>query len=130
MSVLCLKESNFTWFWDGFILNSGYFCLIDRNPNTCKPSSVNVPVLSNTIIDTRPAMFTLGGAMQNIFDFFKREIATTVPTIIADGRAGGTVVTIKFKELSTNALGGSSISMLGLIEMMKPMMARKAITII
>jgi len=34
------------------------------NPFTARLSSVKVPVLSKTIIVTRPARFTLGGDMQ------------------------------------------------------------------
>lgn len=74
-------------------------------PKTYKPSSVNVPVLSNTINCTLPLTFTLGGEIQKILCFFSLLIAKTVPTVIAAGRAGGTVIVIRSSDLSTIAAG-------------------------
>ncbi len=61
---------------------------------------MSVPVLSKTMRFTLPATFTLGGEIQKIFFFFNLLIAKTVPTVIAAGRAGGTVIVIKSSDLS------------------------------
>lgn len=68
-------------------------------------SSVRVPVLSNTIIFTRPALFTADGAIQNMPTAFSLSIANRVPVTIAVGNVGGTSVVIRFKQLSTTSHG-------------------------
>ena len=72
-----------------------------RNPFTCRPSSVRVPVLSKTIMFTLPATFTLWGEMQKIFFCLRRETAKAVPAVMAAGRAGGTVIVMRLRHLST-----------------------------
>ena len=61
---------------------------------------MRVPVLSKTIKLTRPAMFILSGEIQNMFCFLSLETANTIPTVIAAGKAGGTVIVTKSKDLS------------------------------
>jgi hypothetical protein len=80
------------------------FSSSDTNPYTVNPSSVRVPVLSNTIIVILPATFTLYGEMQNIIFFFSLSIANIAPTVIAAGNAGGTVIVIRSSDLSTMSL--------------------------
>ena len=67
------------------------------NPWIVSPSSVRVPVLSNTMRLTLPATFTLGGEIQKILFSFNLEIEYTVPIVMAEGRIGGTVIVIKSK---------------------------------
>ena len=62
---------------------------------------MRVPVLSKTIMFTLPETFTLGGEMQKILFFLRRLIAKAVPAVIAAGRAGGTVIVIRLRHLST-----------------------------
>jgi len=74
--------------------------LTHRKPYTESPSSVKVPVLSNTKVVIRPERFTLGGEMQKIRCFLRRKMANATPQLIAAGRAGGTQMTIKFRKRS------------------------------
>lgn len=63
---------------------------------TVKPSSVKVPVLSNTKVSIWPAMFTLDGEMQKMEPLsLRRRRANTIPHDIATGRAGGTATVIR-----------------------------------
>jgi len=61
---------------------------------------VRVPVLSNTMTLTLPALLTAEGAIQNIPFSFSLSIANIVPVAMAVGRVGGTRVVIKFRPLS------------------------------
>ncbi len=49
----------------------------------------------------RPATFTRGGDMQKILFFLSLANANNVPAVIAAGSAGGTVIVIRSKDLST-----------------------------
>lgn len=49
----------------------------------------------------RPATLTRGGDMQKILLFLSLANANNVPAVIAAGRAGGTVIVIRSKDLST-----------------------------
>lgn len=69
--------------------------MTDLNPETESPSSVNVPVLSNTIIETLPATFILGGSMQKIFLRLSYLTARMTPDVMAAGKAGGMAIVIK-----------------------------------
>lgn len=69
-------------------------------PSNSNPSSVKVPVLSNTIILILPLMLTLGGEMQNILLRFSLVMAKATPTDIVAGKAGGTVIVIRSRDLS------------------------------
>ena len=71
------------------------------NPETDSPSSVNVPVLSKTIMETLPATLIQGGSIQYIFFFFNHYIAYTIPADIARGRAGGIEIVIRSSQFST-----------------------------
>lgn len=62
------------------------------NPYTCRPSSVKVPVLSSTITFTRPLTLTLGGDIQKIPFFLRRQRENEVPIVMAAGRVGGTAM--------------------------------------
>jgi hypothetical protein len=62
---------------------------------------VRVPVLSKTIMFTRPATFILVGEMQNIFIFLSLASAKAVPAVIAAGSAGGTVIVTRSRHLIT-----------------------------
>jgi len=73
--------------------------LIDLKPETDNPSSVNVPVLSKTIIETLPATLILGGSMQKIFLFLSYRTAKITPEVIAAGRAGGIAIVIRSMNL-------------------------------
>lgn len=53
-----------------------------------------------------PDKLTLGGEIQKIFCFFSLKIAKATPQLIAAGKAGGTQMTIKFKNLSINVEDG------------------------
>ena len=64
-------------------------------PYKSNPSSVKVPVLSKHIIVTLPLILTLGGEMQNIFDFYNLDKAMETPIYKQVGNAGGTVIVIK-----------------------------------
>jgi len=79
------------------------------NPYTESPSSVRVPVLSNTKLVTLPAKLTRGGDIQNILLFLSRYIAKTIPQLIAAGRAGGTAITIKFNDRSMKVRGSDPL---------------------
>ena len=46
-----------------------------------------------------PLMLTLGGEMQNILTFLSLPIANEIPTDIVAGRAGGTAIVIKSRDL-------------------------------
>lgn len=69
------------------------------NPETDNPSSVKVPVLSNTMIETLPATLILGGSIQKIFHFLSCLTARMTPEVIAAGRAGGIAIVIKSMNL-------------------------------
>ena len=66
--------------------------LIPLNPFVFRPSSVSVPVLSKTRKLTLPPTLILVGDMQNIFYLLRRFPANIIPTVMAAGRAGGTVI--------------------------------------
>lgn len=70
------------------------------NPSTDKPSSVSVPVLSNTKVLILPATLILKGEIQKILKFLSLPIAKSVPHVMAAGKAGGIVMVTKFKDLS------------------------------
>lgn len=75
-------------------------------------SSVNVPVLSKTIIFTLPAVLTHDGDIQKMFFCFNLSIANRVPVIIAVGNEGGTKVVIRFNPLSvTSQVDQSSMNL-------------------
>ena len=74
------------------------------SPATLSPSSVRVPVLSKTIIWTLPAAFMLKGLIQYIFLSLSLDSANMIPTLIAAGRAGGTEIVIKSKNLTIVSL--------------------------
>ena len=66
--------------------------LTPLNPLVFKPSSVSVPVLSKTRKLTLPPTLIFEGDMQNIFYLLSRFPANIIPTVMAAGRAGGTVI--------------------------------------
>lgn len=101
---------------------------VPRKPNTWRPSSVKVPVLSKTIILTLPATFTRGGEMQKILFFLSLASAKRVPAVIAAGKAGGTVIVIKSNERSTISSVGSFYSIICFKVDMNPMTAIIPIT--
>lgn len=49
---------------------------------------------------TRPAILILAGAIQYILYLLSLDTAKTTPTVIAAGKAGGTVIVIKSSDLS------------------------------
>ena len=65
---------------------------VGLKPRTLSPSSVRVPVLSNTKVSIYPAMFIRGGDMQKMFFFLRRLIAKTIPQDMAQGSAAGTAI--------------------------------------
>ena len=65
------------------------------------PFLVSVPVLSNTKVETCPAILTRGGAIQNMDYRFSRLRANATPMVIAAGNAGGTVIVIISRLRST-----------------------------
>ena len=96
-------------------------------PCTERPSSVRVPVLSNTKVVTRPAILTLGGEIQNIFWLLSLRIAKIIPHDMAAGSAGGTAITMRFKERSISVETDASYrSKMGKIAI-KPTTAMRAI---
>ena len=80
---------------------------VGRHPITDKPSSVKVPVLSNTTVEIYPAMFIRGGEIQKIECDLRRLRAKTTPQDIAAGRAGGTTTVIKSRVRSITDLIGT-----------------------
>ena len=81
---------------------------VGRKPRILSPSSVSVPVLSNTNVSIWPAMLIRGGEMQNILWFFRRIVAKTTPADIETGRAAGIAVVIKFRALWIMTFSGAS----------------------
>jgi hypothetical protein len=75
----------------------------------------------------RPDKLTLGGEMQKIRCCFKRKIANATPQLIAAGRAGGTQMTIRFKNRSMNVLASMPLRMKLPIRQINPMIAMQAI---
>jgi hypothetical protein len=63
--------------------------------------------------------------MQNILFFLSLARAKSVPTVMAAGRAGGTVIVIKSKERSTISSVGRFYSIICFRVDMKPMTAMK-----
>lgn len=61
-----------------------------------------MPVLSKTKVVILPDKFTLGGEIQKILCFLSLKIAKATPQLIAAGKAGGTQMTIRFRNLSMN----------------------------
>lgn len=95
-------------------------------PRTERPSSVKVPVLSNAKVVTRPARFTLGGEIQKILALRSRDIAKTVPQVMAAGKAGGTVIVIRSNDLSIRVAASLPyLSMIGTVAR-KPRIANTA----
>ena len=74
--------------------------MVPLTPRIYNPSSVKVPVLSKTMMLILPLIFTLGGEMQNILLLFNLVIAKATPTDMVAGKAGGTVIVIKSRDLS------------------------------
>jgi len=77
---------------------------------------------------TLPATFTRGGEMQNIPFFLSLARAKRVPTVIAAGSAGGTVIVIKSKERSTISSVGRFYSIICFNVDINPMTAIIPIT--
>lgn len=102
--------------------------LMHLKPCTDSPSSVSVPVLSNTKVVILPERLTLGGEMQKILEFLSLKMANATPTPIAAGRAGGTQITIKLRNLSINVLEGVPILIKAGKTHMKPMIAMQSIS--
>lgn len=73
--------------------------MIVLKPDTSRPSSVKVPVLSKTMIETHPATLILGGSIQKIFLLLSCLTARMTPEVIAAGRAGGIAIVIKSMNL-------------------------------
>ena len=69
-------------------------------PSTERPSSVKVPVLSNTKVSICPAMLIRCGEIQKIDFFLSRFRANTIPQDIAAGNAGGTETVIRSRQRS------------------------------
>ena len=97
------------------------------NPNTVNPSSVSVPVLSNTKVVTVPATLTLYGAMQKILSFFSRLIAKTTPHERAAGMEGGTQMVSMSRLLSVIFMALVPVLIMKGTTQQKPRMARQAI---
>jgi hypothetical protein len=87
-----------------------YIIIIELLPHD---SSVSVPVLSNTIILTLPALFTADGAIQNIPFFLSLPIANKVPVMKAVVRVDGTKVVIRFNKLSISSQVSQYFTKLG-----------------
>jgi hypothetical protein len=108
-------------------LSSGTALKALRKPNTVRPSSVKVPVLSKTIFFTLPAILILYGAMQNILAFFSRATAKTAPQVKAAGIAGGTqIVNISSPLSIISGVLTPSLNIIGITQK-NPIIARIAI---
>lgn len=79
--------------------------LTGLNPYRSSPSSVNVPVLSKTQVETLPDIFIFGGEMQKIFFFLSLLIANIIPMLIAAGKEGGTVIVKRSRPLIKTSMG-------------------------
>lgn len=75
-----------------------------------------------------PDKLTLGGEMQKILCFFSLNIAKATPQLIAAGKAGGTQMTIKFRNLSINVEDGIPNLMKAGSKQTKPRIAMQAIS--
>eukprot|EP00835_Amoeboradix_gromovi_P003633 NODE_248_length_12985_cov_0.286357.p8 type:complete len:126 gc:universal NODE_248_length_12985_cov_0.286357:2089-1712(-) len=79
--------------------NISLFLLVIHScaPNNTKPSTVSVPVLSNSSRLINPATLMRLGDMQYMSSFLNLCRANPIPTLIADSNAGGTVIVTKSK---------------------------------
>lgn len=68
-----------------------------------------MPVLSKQLKLTTPPVITLDSSMQKIDLFFNFSIAYITPKAILTGKAGGTVITIRSKNLMKMSKGATTL---------------------
>lgn len=84
--------------------------------------------MSKTIIWILPQILTLGGEIQKILLLFNLVMANATPTDIVAGKAGGTVIVIRSRDLSmTCSVVDPSLSNSGTVKTKPPIPTRAMI---
>ena len=84
--------------------------------------------MSKTIIWILPQILTLGGEIQKILLLFNLVMANATPTDMVAGKAGGTVIVIRSRDLSiTYSVDDPSLSSSGTVTAKPPIPTRAMI---